>query len=212
MEFHFGARVRRKNGEHLGELTRVVYDPESLSVEFVVIQSVRLGERELSVPTTAIDDTDAEHLNINLTHEEFESLDVYSSSHNVAPPPDRDYADVDEVDELAPGTEVPPVGAATGIESIAFIPIVEEDIYIPTGDGVIDRTTEVWATDGLVGTVRSVVTDDLDQRVRELVVRHGTVFSHEVTVPADVISSTRSGNIVLTVERAFVDPEEGDRG
>ena len=212
MEFHLGARVRRNNGEHLGELTRVVYDPQSLSVEFVVVQSVRLGERELSVPVEAIENTDAEQVHINLTHDEFESLDVYSSSHNVAPPPDRDYADLDEADELAPGTEVPPVGAATGIESIAFVPIVQEDVYIPTGDGVIDRATEVWATDGLVGTVRSILTEDHDSRVSELVVRHGTVFSHDVSVPATAIESTRSGNIVLSVERSAVDAEESDRG
>ena len=151
--------------------------------------------------------TDDEIVQLALSEDEFEDLDVYSLSHNVAPPPDRDFADVDEEDELAPGSESPPVGAATGIESIAFVPIVEEDLYIPGGDGVFDRSTEVWATDGLVGHVRAVNMEDETGRISGVVVRHGTIFTHEIAVPVEYVETMRTDTVVLNVDRAAVDTQ-----
>jgi uncharacterized protein YrrD len=209
MEFHFGAQVQRSDGERLGELTRVVYDPDSREIDYLVAQSAHMGEREVKIPLEAVELTDDETVQVALTENEFETLEEYSFSHNVAPPPDRDFADIDE-EELAPGTESPPVGAATGIESIAFIPIVEEDVYIPVGDGVIDRSTEVWATDGLVGNARAVATDDGTRRIRDILVRHGTIFTHEITVPAECIEAIRTGAVVLNVERSFVDDHHSE--
>jgi uncharacterized protein YrrD len=205
MEFHFGAQVQRNDGDRLGELTRVVFDPDSLDIVFLVAQSAHMGEREVKIPLDTVEETDDETVQITLSKDEFESLEEYSSSRNTAPPPDRDFADIDEADELAPGTETPPVGAATGIESIAFIPIVEEAVYIPVGDGVMDRSTEVWATDGMVGNARAVTVDDSTYRIRQVLVRHGTIFTHEVVVPAEFIESMRTDTIVLTVDRAAVD-------
>jgi uncharacterized protein YrrD len=210
MEFHFGSQVQRNDGERLGELTRVVYEGDNRTIDFLVAQSVHMGERELKIPLETIQTTDDETVQVDLTGDEFEALEEYSSSHNVAPPPDRDFADIDGEDELAPGSETPPVGAATGIESIAFTPIVEESVYIPSGDGVIDRSTEVWATDGLVGNVRGVTIDDTSRRMRELLVKHGTIFTHESVVPAQYIESMRTDAIVLTVERAAVDHHDAD--
>jgi uncharacterized protein YrrD len=205
MEFHFGAQVQRNDGDRLGELTRVVFDPDSREIVFLVAQSAHLGEREVKIPLETVEETDDETVQVSMSEDEFEALEEYSSSRNTAPPPDRDFADIDDEDELAPGTETPPIGAATGIESIAFIPIVEEDVYIPIGDGVIDRSTDVWATDGMVGNARAVTIDDSTRRIRQVLVRHGTIFTHEVTVPAEFIESVRTDAIVLNVDRAAVD-------
>jgi uncharacterized protein YrrD len=210
MEFRFGAQVQRNDGDRLGELTRVVYDAENREIDFLVAQSAHLGEREVKVPLETVEMTDNETVQVTATEAEFEALEEYSSSHNVAPPPDRDFADIDEEDQLAPGTEAPPVGAATGIESIAFIPIVEEDVYIPSGDGVIDRSTEVWATDGLLGKARAVTSDDTTRRIREVTVRQGTIFTHEITVSTECIESMRTDTIVLNVERSVVDKHDSD--
>lgn len=211
MDFHFGARLEGTDGVRLGELTRVVYDPESREIDCLIAQSAHMGERELQVPIDAVENSEDEIIRISMTESQFEDLDVYSSSHNVSPPPDRDYADVDETDELAPGSVAPPIGAATGIESIAFIPIVEEEIYIPGGDGVIDRATEVWATDGLVGNVRTVAMDDDSRRINAILARHGTIFTHEITIPAESIESMRIDTIVLNVDRAAIDAEHPGR-
>jgi sporulation protein YlmC with PRC-barrel domain len=207
MEFHFGARVLGMDEIGLGELTRVVYDPETWRIDVLIAQSVRMGERELQVPLNVVETTDDETVQLSLSEDEFEDLDVYSWSHNVAPPPDRDFADVDEEDELAPGSESPPIGAATGIETIAFTPIIEEDVFIPSGDGVIDRLTEVWATDGLVGSVRTVNVDDQTGNISRLLVRHGTIFTHEIEVPVEYVETMRTDTIVLNVDRSAVDAE-----
>jgi sporulation protein YlmC with PRC-barrel domain len=207
MEFHFGARVLGNDEVGLGELTRIVYVPESREIDFLIAQSAHLGERELQVPLDVVETTDDESVKVSMSENEFEDLDEYSFSHNVSPPPDRDFADVNHEDELAPGSASPPVGAATGIESIAFIPIVEEDVYIPSGDGVIDRSTEVWATDGLSGNVRAVTMDDESRRISGVVVRHGTIFTHEILVPVEYVESMRTDTIVLKVDRSAVDDQ-----
>jgi sporulation protein YlmC with PRC-barrel domain len=207
MEFHFGARVLGIDDIGLGELTRVVYDPETWEIDVLIAQSVRMGERELQVPLAVVESTEDETVQLSLSEHEFEDLDVYSWSHNVAPPPDRDFADVDEEDELTPGSESPPIGAATGIETIAFTPIIEEEVFIPSGDGVIDRSTEVWATDGLVGNVRTVNLDDQTGRISRVLVRHGTIFTHEIVVPVEYVETMRTDTIVLSVDRAAVDAE-----
>ncbi len=207
MDFHLGARVLGNDEVGLGELTRVVYDLDTWTIDFLIAQSARMGERELQVPLDAVETTDDESVQTWMSEDEFEDLEEYARSHNISPPPDRDFAEVDEEDELVPGSESPPVGAATGIESIAFIPIMEEDTYIPSGDAVIDRSTEVWATDGLVGNVRTVTMDDDTGRIREVVVRHGTIFTHEIVVPVEHVESMRTDTIVLKVERATVDDQ-----
>lgn len=208
MDFHFGAQVQRNDGDRLGELTRVVYDPQSRAIVLLVAQSGHMGEREVKIPLQTVEMTDDGTVQITLTEDEFETLEAYSFSHNTAPPPDRDFADIDQEDEVAPGTKVPPVGAATGIESIAFIPIVEEDVHIPTGDGVIDRSTQVWATDGLIGHVQAVIADDTTWCMREVIVGHGTIFTHQITVPAEYIEALRTDTIVLNVERLVVDTHD----
>lgn len=204
MEFQLGAQVRTGDDDHLGELTRVVYNPDSLGIDRLVVQSVRIGEREVQVPLESVASTDDGVLKLSLSEDEFEALDDFSYSRNVAPPPDRDFAQIDPEDELAPGSEVPPIGAATGIESIAYIPIIEEEIFVPTGDGVVDRATEVWATDGLLGHVRAVISEQGTGQIQELIVRHGTVFTQEMNVPVRYIEAMRLDTVVLNVEQSAV--------
>lgn len=210
MDFHFGARVLGNDEIGVGELTRVVYDPDGWTIDSVIAESARMGERELQVPLDVVDTTDDETVQLFISEDEFENLDEFSRSFNVSPPPDRDFADTDEADELVPGSASPPVGAATGIESIAFTPIVEENMQIPGGDGVIDRSTEVWAADGLVGNVRAVSVDDGTRRMTGLVVRHGAIFTHEIVVPVEVVESMRTDAVVLKVERAAVDGQHSN--
>ena len=55
MEFHLGARVLGIDEIGLGELTRVVFDPESREIDFLIAQSGRMGERELQVPLDVVE-------------------------------------------------------------------------------------------------------------------------------------------------------------
>ncbi len=205
MQLQFGAQVQSEDGDRLGELRGAVFDPSTGEVVSLVAQSAHMGERELLVPLEHISFTDDVTVQLRLAGDEFESLEEFSSSRNIAPPPDRDFADVDDDDDgLSTVTEVPPVGAATGIEAIAFTPIVQESIYVPTGDEVIDRTTEVWAQDGLIGSLAGVTIGDLDHRFMELQAREGTIFTTDVRIPVDLITLMRSDTIELSGTRDVV--------
>ncbi|HEX6506789.1 MAG TPA: hypothetical protein VF221_04075 [Chloroflexota bacterium] len=205
MELHFGAQVEPRDGIRLGDLTRVVYEPEARQVQALVVETADTHEAEILVPIEAVDAADDETVQLALSTEQFDSLDQYAWAHNVAPPPDRDHADIAEEDEIGPGTESPPVGAATGIESIAFTPIIEEEDYIPLGDGVIDRSTEVWGTDGRLGHVHAVFIEDDTRRIQTFLVREGTVFTHDVEIDVGWVESMHAETIVLEVDKATVE-------
>jgi uncharacterized protein YrrD len=202
MNLQFGSQVLSGETQRLGELRGAVCEPEGGTVIALVCRSAHFGERELLVPLESVQFTDDVTVQLDMAEEEFESLQDYSSSRNVAPPPDRDHADPEGEEGLPPSTDVPPVGAATGIESIAFTPIVQESVYIPTGDEVLDGTTEVWATDGQVGTLRALTVLDGTGTIGGLLVREGTVFVHDIAVPGSAIAQIRSGAVVLSAPLA----------
>ena len=49
------------------------------------------------------------------------------------------------------------------------------------------------------------VTMDDTRRLSNVLVRHGTIFTHEFMVPLDVVESMRTDTIVLKVDRSAVD-------
>jgi len=160
MEFHLGAQVRNPDGDVLGTLQRVVYQPESSQVVSLVVLHAGWSERQVFVPIGEVNGADDESVEIRLPAEKYDELDIYSETRNVAPPPDAAEVSSDLVHEPLDVPDVLPVGAATGVESIAFTPIIEELSYVLPGEQVIDHATVVWAIDGEVGKVSSVLVDD----------------------------------------------------
>lgn len=204
MQFHFGADVSQKNGDRLGELRALLYDPDTQEVTAFVVQHAGLDSYDVLVPYEAVADTDDETVYLELSQDQFDDLDEYSYTRNVAPPPYNAEGDQDEVQEPIDVPDVPPVGAATGIESIAFTPIEQETDLVPPDDEPIDGTTTVYATDGELGHVRDVFVDGETRRMTSMVVERGLVFTHDSDVPNNWISSVQPGTIVLSVDSATV--------
>ena len=92
-----------------------------------------------------------------------------------------------------------PVGAATGVESIAYTPVVHEHLHVPTGDQVLDHDTTVWATDGEVGHVVQVRVHDETRQIESLMAERGALRKHARFVPADAIDTIGGEAITLAV-------------
>jgi sporulation protein YlmC with PRC-barrel domain len=120
----------------------------------------------------------------------------------VAPPPLADNLATDDTIEPENVPDVPPVGAATGVESIAFTPVIQEDERVAGQDDVIDHDFSVWATDGEIGRLSDVRIDGETRRITGFGVQKGVLFHHEVDIPRDLVAGIRPGTIVLTVEKA----------
>ncbi len=205
MEFHLGAQMRNPDGKVLGTLQRVVYQQESSRVVSLVALHGGWTEREVFVPIGQVQAADDEAVEITLRGDQYDMLDIYSETRNVAPPPDAAEVSSDLVHEPVDVPDVLPVGAATGVESIAFTPIVEELSYVLPGEQVIDHSTVVWAIDGEVGKVSSVLVDDETMRLSGFLAQRGVIFTHSARVPMEWVENVLPETIVLTVDRATVE-------
>lgn len=207
MNFHFGAEVRSPDGGKLGELRRVVYDPSTEQVTALVLIEVGLDGEELVAPIGSVQSADDEAVTLAISEEQLDDLDLFVQTRNIAPPPDAEEVTSDQVHDAVDVPDVLPVGAATGIESIAFTPVLEEIVHIPTGDQTLDQNTTVWATDGEAGHVAEVHVNDQTLQITALVVQHGLIFKHDAEVSFDLVENVRSEAIVLSVDTATIEAQ-----
>jgi uncharacterized protein YrrD len=206
MEFRFGADIRGRDGDSLGTFQRVICDTGTQQVVALVATEGGLAERQVVVPIGAVADSDDEAVTVELSRQQFAGLEDYvASARNIAPPPDIDNIDEDQVTDPIDIPDVAPIGAATGIESIAFTPIIEEVTNVDGMDQVLDSGTAVWATDGDLGQLRSVEVSDETKRISAIVFGGGGNVAGSIEVPAERIASVQTGTIILAVDRAAVE-------
>lgn len=209
MDLHFGSDLRGRDDEKLGELRGVVFDPGTGQVVSLIAQHAGLDERNVVAPIGAVASADHDGVNLELSRDQFDGLPDFADAHNIAPPPSAD--NLEGAGEIAPDNvpDVPAVGAATGVESIAFTPVIQETEHIPRGDDVIDGHTTVRATDGDVGAVADVRVDDQTNRITGFAVEEGLIFKHEVEIPMDVVTEITSDAISLSIDKAAVGNQQG---
>jgi uncharacterized protein YrrD len=199
MNFQLGADVERPDGGKVGELHRVVYDPETEEIVSIVVTHNALDGREVVVPIGTVDSADDVSIVLAVTENQFDAFDDFAIERNVAPPPDAEDVDSDLIHDPIDVPDVLPVGAATGVESIAFTPVIEELEHVPVGDQILDTDTRVYATDGEVGHIWQVWVNDQTRQVDSFVVSRGTFRKHERVVPFDVVDSILTEAVTLTV-------------
>lgn len=209
MDFHLLSYVRQQDdGSQLGELRRVIYDPERRQLVSLIVQESDLAGHAVVVPMDVVAAADDDAVYVSLTLDQLRDLEPYAYAVNVAPPPaDVDprthSADLDE--ELLDIPDVAPVGAADGITSIAFTPIMEVQRSIPEGAVPIDDATSVFAGDRDLGNVKRISVDDTSSEVSAFMVERGLIFTHAIEVPAEWVAGVETGRIDLNVPISVVE-------
>ncbi|MGH2447908.1 MAG: hypothetical protein ACRDFS_04815 [Chloroflexota bacterium] len=198
MQFDFGADVRQRDGNKLGDLDGLVYDPSTRQITFLVVAH-GFADRLSRVPIGSLDRSEGDQIYLELNLQQFDEMPDFETQQNIAPPPTGQDSEALDV------PDVPAVGAATGVESIAFTPIIQETTDAPARDVVLDRHTEVWATDDMLGHLGGTSVDDQTERLSELIVPEGLIFTHRVIVPSDRIADIEPGRVVLNVDRHSVE-------
>jgi uncharacterized protein YrrD len=209
MDFHLHSDVRERDGLTVGELRHVVCDPETRQVISLVVQQSGVEGRAVIVPIGTVQSGDDDAVYLELDGGQFEALDSYAYARNVAPPPadvDPSTRSSDQLQEPIDVPDVPPVGAASGITSIAFTPVLEIWRNVPDGSLIFDDGTVIEATDGEAGHLRHVLADDETRRLTGLVVEEGFFFTQEVEVRMECVSELTSERIRLTVGRSALEP------
>ncbi|HZU13510.1 MAG TPA: PRC-barrel domain-containing protein [Chloroflexota bacterium] len=200
MEFSLGSDVRGRDGTTLGSLQGVVYDPGTGQIVSLVVRHGFEG-RTAVLPIGSVASADGNGVETELDQEQLAAMPDYADDVNIAPPPTADNLEGRE--EIAPDNvpDVPPVGAATGVSSIAFIPIIREVTHVPEGDDVLGRRTAVYATDGEIGHVSSILVDDQTMRPTSLLISEGLLFPRTVAAPMTAVQAIEPDHVVLNVPK-----------
>jgi sporulation protein YlmC with PRC-barrel domain len=200
----FGADVLRSNGDVLGTLDGAIYDPGTKQIVSLVVNLSGVEERRVLLPIGAVDSGD-EDVYVGLNDEQFNSLPPYViMERNVAPPPEAENIDQDEITDPIDVADVLPVGAATGIESIAFTPIVSEVTTVASDQEALDASTPVFSPTEEVGVLRGLLLSDETDRIDFIRIDLDS-HSGALNVPASSILAIEDGVIRVEPERAALE-------
>jgi sporulation protein YlmC with PRC-barrel domain len=158
MRIDLAAKVRTRDGQDVGQVEHVTFDPSRNEVTGVVVDpSEFLAGDEVIVPRQDIEraERDGDVLVLDLTRDEFERLNRYEPARYTPPPV---------------GWEPPLGGLAWGIPTEAFLwaaPTEPEAPYLEKGAPVLDRSGDE------VGVVEDLAVDPESGRVERFTVRLG---------------------------------------
>lgn len=152
--------IRYADGEQLGVIHKVIFDPESGIVQEVVVETGDLLGRLILVPVPLLRQDPGEVITIEASREDVEALPDYEVERYIDAPegwqPSEDYM---------PGEDLRPV--TSGFD---LAPVFEES-NAPPGTVELSQGTEVRCGEDRLGVVDKVLIDDESDQLVGLVVR-----------------------------------------
>jgi uncharacterized protein YrrD len=209
MQFRENADVFSADGEKVGEIDRVILDPEDKEITHVVVQQGFLFTTDKVVPAHLIEEATEEQVTLSVEVGELEELPDFEESHFV-PVNEAEFARPTESNYAPPLFWYPPPGAGWGTAGSATIgtgaPAVppfmtaEEGTPAPAGMTVLNEGATVVSMDGEnVGSVEAILTDPEENRATHLVIGRGVLLTEEKCIPTSWISTVMQDEVRLTV-------------
>ena len=186
-------------------MKHVIVDPNTKEVADVVLEQSGIMGRDVVVPIGAVNKAGRESVELALDKEQARALPDFILTKYETPPPDLVSAYPWATGALI-AQGMAPVGAAAGLESIAFAPIVDTTEQIPPGDVDLSPGTEVWATDGKIGSIRDVIVDEETRRIRGFVVEKGFLLHTDTEVSLDQVAQIAKDRVTLKDSKADLHP------
>ncbi len=224
MQFKQGAGVRTSDGKSVGQLDRVVVDPRTKEVNYIVVRKGAFFTTDKVVPLTLVARADDEGIMLREDAGNLEQLPEFE---------ERYYVPADN-SGVAPGAAVttsaagisgapavypyPPVlggemGGLGNVNTRATLgaltvpePVVERtERAIPDDNVAIRPGVRVVSADGQqVGAVEQVLTGEHADEVSHFVVAQGLLFKDRKLVPVGWVSEIGEQEVRLAVDGAFV--------
>jgi len=186
MQLDIDTPVRYEDGEQAGTITKVIYDPESSTVEEIVLDTAELVGRRVLVPVTLLRQAPGDVLTLAASRDEFAALPDYIVEEVLAAPEGWQPSD-----NFMPGEDLLPPTV-----SYALAPILEESNAAP-GTVEVDQGTEVRCGDDRLGVVDKVLADDASGQMVGLVVRPDDADAPLWLIPPTLIADADGLLIVL---------------
>jgi uncharacterized protein YrrD len=203
MELHIGAPMVSVSGQTLGKLTHVIIDPDTKEVERLVLAEHGITGRSLVVPIGAVNTAEPGEITLQLDPGQMDQLEEFASTLYVAPPADS----IRGLTWAESALLVPQLAPSAGLGSAPLMvptpPAPDMEQPSDAGHSVdVETTTEVWATDGHVGSVHELTMDEQTRRVTRLVVRKGILFTRDTEVPVGLIDHVSNSRVTLKVAKS----------
>jgi uncharacterized protein YrrD len=205
MEFKANADVLTASGEKIGEVERVVIDPQSKKVTHVVVRKGFLFSEDKVVPVNMIAAATGSDVALRKSAGDLEMLPEYVDKHYVIVD-ERELGRQQTTDFPSSAYWYPPFagGAAsapsrpTAAEKPALVE--QEEYNIPKGTVALQEGAEVIARDDEhVGDVEQVLTDPQADRVTHFVIADGLLLKERKLVPYRWVERVFSDQVHLAV-------------
>lgn len=205
MNFRMGMDVLGPDGK-VGELSRLVVDPERDTIVGLVVRNGLLPSAEYVVPLECVRPTDADDLAVDFTEEGLREMQLFDPTKYGEPDPDYTGP---------PGWDA----TARGQENLAFESYVAMGPLVVLGGGgapvlgfpggehrpakelhwsSLQDGSDVFDSGGeKVGEVEAVAMEPDNGKPVSITVRQGWLFKKHVNVPAEWISDIGDGRVVL---------------
>jgi sporulation protein YlmC with PRC-barrel domain len=180
MKLDIGTPVRYPDGEQVGTINKVIFDPETNTVHEIVVETPDLVGRLVLVPVSMLREDPGDVLTVAADRDAVDALPDYEVAR---------YNDQPEGWEVSENY-VPGGDMLAGALQYPVVPVMEES-NAPAGSVELSQGTEVQCLDGRFGVVDQVLTDEADQ-ITGLVVRPDDEAVPPLLVPLDLVTSSDS--------------------
>ncbi|HUS14796.1 MAG TPA: PRC-barrel domain-containing protein [Chloroflexia bacterium] len=194
MKLDIGTPVRYPDGEQVGTINRVIFDPDTATVYEIVVETPDLVGRMALVEVTDLREDPGDVLTYTGDRDTFAGLPTYEVERFMDPPEGW----------TAPENYMPGEGLFPNTMHYPLVPVYEES-NAPEGSVEWSQGTEVICTDGRVGVVDEVQTDD-NGRISHVVVRLDD-DAGRLLIPLDMVTEADSQTVQLTCTRAELDAQ-----
>ncbi len=210
LSIRLGAPVKTREGRHVGNVDRVVVDPDGGRLTHVVVHAGGLLARDVVVPSEAVERASPDSLWLRLSAGDLQSLPDFVEAEYV-PLESQDEPPIitwEGAPSYEPRAVLVPAATLYDPPVKPYAPqIVEEHENIPYGTTEIVRGSRVQCTDGFLGTVQEVRVDPSSRRVDSFVVEPEGGVERWV-VPADAIQQASHTLVRLRVARCELRPAD----
>ncbi len=197
LEIRLGAEAQGADGP-AGTVTQVVVSPRERRVVGVVVR-LPSGE-EVTVPAEEVGDATEDRVSLRLSLGELEKLPRWQPDAHT--PATLSWPGWRGLREGGAWLRIP--GPLRRMEGLQRRLAAEAEGRPEERVVSIRRGQRVVASDGPIGRVDMVLVDADTGRVKHLVVRQGLLFSRDVAVPADWVSTVEHDAVVLEASRDAV--------
>lgn len=224
MQFKQGVGVRTSDGKSVGQLDRVVVDPRTKEVNYIVVRKGAFFTTDKVVPLTLVASADDEGIALREDAGDLEQLPDFEERYYVpadeaGTPPGAPVTSAGAGISAAPTVYAyPPVvgGETAGLGNVNAQgtvgalsipqPVIERtERAIPDDNVAIRSGVRVVSADGQhVGSVEQVLTGQYADRVTHFVIAQGVLFKDRKLIPVDWVNEIGEEEIHLAVDAPFL--------